>query len=448
MNSFFGDTDFILREIERFKCSPERADMMLGERYARGLHDILWRKRAAVGADGSEKMLGALPNSRVVDNQYLKVLSQKTNYLLGRPFSFKVDDHDYAAALRSVFGSAFRRLLKKIGEDSLCCGRGFVYFGFEGGAPAFKRIPPEEIIPEWRDADCTELDCAIRVYSTAEYSAKGLCERLREFVEVYTKKGIYYFELRGGRLIPREPFHRNYFSVGGREYNWERVPIIAFRADSRGVPLIKRVKSLQDSLNALESNFRNVMEEDVRSSVLVLVNYDGEDLATFRKNLAEYGVVPVRTVDGGAGDVKALRIEVSAENYLAVLRVFKKAIIENAGGFDASDERLYGNPNELNLRSMYSDIDLEANAMEVEFQAAFEKIFCYLNSYFKFSGRGDFSGSEVSVIFDRDILISESEVIENCVRSKGIISDKTIVAMHPWIDDPDAEIKKMREEQG
>lgn len=442
-----GDADFILHEIENFKRSNGRYDMLVGERYALGLHDILWKKRCAVGGDGSEKAIENLPNNRVVDNQYLKALIQKTNYLLGRPFSFKTDDSGYARALRGLFGNGFRRLVKKIGEDCLCCGVGFVFLGFEGGKLTAKRLPPWEIIPEWSDAEHTKLDCAIRVYNVLEYGARGTAERVREYVEVYSANGIYYFEIDGGRLVPRAPFHQNYFWVetngAARQFNWIDIPIIPFRADSREVPLIRRVKSLQDSLNSLESNFRNVMEEDVRSSVLVLVNYDGEELSSFRHNLAEYGVIPVRTVDGGAGDVKSLRIEVSAENYLAVLRVFKKAIIENAAAFDAADDRLCGTPNELNLRSMYSDIDLDANNMEMEFQASFERLLKFADSYFQLVGAGDFSDVSVDVIFDRDVMISESEVIENCVRSKGIISDDTIVAMHPWISDPEAELERL-----
>ena len=43
-------------------------------------------------------------------------------------------------------------------------------------------------------------------------------------------------------------------------------------------------------------------------------------------------------------------------------------------GYDAKDDRLSGNPNQMNIQSMYSDIDLDANDMETEFQAAFEEI--------------------------------------------------------------------------
>lgn len=71
------------------------------------------------------------------------------------------------------------------------------------------------------------------------------------------------------------------------------------------------------------SNFVNSMEEDVHNTVLVIHNYDGEDLGEFRRNLATYGAVKVRTTDGSDGAVDTLEIEVKAENYKAVMELLK-----------------------------------------------------------------------------------------------------------------------------
>lgn len=158
------------------------------------------------------------------------------------------------------------------------------------------------------------------------------------------------------------------------EYNWLKIPFIPFKFNAEEIPLIRRIKSLQDAVNAIESNFQNAMEEDVRNTIMVLVNYDGTNLGEFRRNLATYGAVKVNTADGGGGDVRTLQIEVKAENYNAILQILKKALIENAMGYDAKDDRLGGNANELNIQSMYSDIDLDANGTEIQLQAALEEM--------------------------------------------------------------------------
>ena len=166
-------------------------------------------------------------------------------------------------------------------------------------------------------------------------------------------------------------------------------------------------------------------------------------MGEFRYNLSQFGAVKVRD-DGG---VDTLTVEVNAENYKAILEVFKKALIENAGGYDAKDDRLSGNPNQMNIQSMYSDIDLDANGMETEFQAGFEELLWFINQDFKTKGLGDFEQEDVEVIFDRDILINETEAIDNCSKSMGVISDETIVAQHPWVTDPKKELERVQAEK-
>jgi SPP1 family phage portal protein len=189
------------------------------------------------------------------------------------------------------------------------------------------------------------------------------------------------------------------------------------------------------------------MEEDVRNTVLVIHNYDGEDLGEFRRNLATFGAIKVRSYDGRDGSVETLEIKINSENFQAIIELLKKSIIENARGFDAKDDRLNGSPNQLNIRSMYSDIDLDANEIEIEFQAAFEELLWFINQYLATTGQGAYDAETATVIFDRDILINESEAIENCVKSEGILSKETIVKMHPWVTDPTKELERIKSEE-
>lgn len=230
-------------------------------------------------------------------------------------------------------------------------------------------------------------------------------------------------------------------------FNWQRVPLIPLKANEQETPLLKRVKSLQDGINVMLSDFENNMQEDARNTILVLKNYDGTNLGEFRKNLATYGAVKVRYDGDTKGGVETLEITVNADNYKAIVEIFKKALIENAMGYDAKDDRLSGNPNQMNIQSMYSDIDIDANDTETEYQAAFEEILWFVNCHFANTGQGNFEGEEVDIIFNRDILINESEAIDNCQKSVGILSDETIISQHPWVDDPQAELERLKKQK-
>jgi hypothetical protein len=106
-----------------------------------------------------------------------------------------------------------------------------------------------------------------------------------------------------------------------------------------------------------------------------------------------------------------------------------------------------GDPNQMNIQSMYSDIDLDVNGMETEFQYSFEELKWFIDQYLIQRGIGNFEDTKVEFIFNRDILINESDIIANCEKSQGVISNKTIVAHHPWVADLQQELKQIAEDE-
>lgn len=450
------ENQFFAAEIKEWKNSQRRKDQVIGDLYYEGQHDILQRQRTIIGENGQLQVVTNLPNNRLIDNQYALMVDQKTNYLVGKPFTLNCQDKGYTDALGKVFNKRFYRLLKYVCEDALNGGLGWLYpYYNEAGELSFKHFPAYDILPFWADDDHTILDCAIRYYTQEVWN--GYQKEKVEKVEIFKADGIYRYIYQNDMLIAdvEAGEHENYFMVEeeGQEpkgFNWTRIPLVPFKYNKQEIPLIRRVKTLQDGINTMISDFENNMQEDARNTILVLKNYDGTNLGEFRKNLATYGAVKVRYDGETKGGVETLEIKVNAENYKAIIEIFKKAIIENGMGYDAKDDRLSGNPNQMNIQSMYSDIDLDANDMETELQAAFEEILWFVNAHLANTGQGNFDGEEVNIIFNRDILINESEAIDNCQKSVGILSDETIVGMHPWVDDPQLELdrlKKQREEQ-
>ena len=207
------------------------------------------------------------------------------------------------------------------------------------------------------------------------------------------------------------------------------------------------VKTLQDALNEVMSNFKDNMDEDPRTSILILKNYDGTNIPEFRQNLATYGVIKVTTVDGVQGDVDALKVEVNSSNYQAILMQLKRAIIENGYGFDAKEERMDGDPNQMNIESMYTDIDLDVDAMESEFQAGFEELKWFIDQYLIHTGNPDYTDEDVEFIFDRDFFINENAQIDNVMKSVGLVSKKTLLSHHPMVTNVLREMQLIEEEE-
>jgi SPP1 family phage portal protein len=442
-----SDVRYLEAILRKWLDSPVRQEQLLAEKYYDGHHDILEREKKVIGADGQLVTITNVANNRLVDNQYRKLVDQKTNYVLGKPLTIATNDDNYLEQMNLVFNKKVHRQLRVLARYAVDGGISWLhpYYDNEG---KFKLMvfPSYEICPIWKDKAHTELDGAMRYYEEEVFDEKGGIKLIKH-VDLYTTQGITHFRYHGGSLTPESNPHSDHMYVDGKGYNWTRLPIIPFKYNDKEVPLIRGVKSLQDALNQVLSDFQNNMEEDPRTTILVLKNYDGTNIAEFRQNLATYGVIKVTTVDGVQGGVEALKVDVDAANYQAILMQLKRAIVENGRGFDAKEERMDGDPNQMNIESMYTDIDLDVNAMETEFQAGFEELKWFIDNYLKDNKKGDFTDRPVEFVFNRDIFINEDAKIENCVKSVGIISNKTILARHPWVTNIEHELKQIEEDK-
>lgn len=443
-NKALSETEFFELEIARWKHSPERMSQFLGERYYLGKQDILTRKRMVIGEGGEPTPIDNLPNNRIVDNQYARCVNQKVAYLLSKPITFESENKDYAKDLTKFFKKRHLNLIKRGGVDALNGGLFWLYVYYnEEGKLDFQKFKSYEILPFWRDADHTKLDCAIRLYEVEAYD--GTHRKTIEKVEIFKPDGIERYELVNGQLIPEiDKPHTNYAYVGEQGFNWDRIPLIAFKFNSFELPLIKRVKGLQDALNVMLSDLMNNLQEDNRNTILVIKNYDGENLSEFRKNLSTFGAVKVKTIDGADGGIDTLKVEVNAQNYDLVFKLIKKAIVENARSFDAKDERMGSNVNEMNLKSMYADIDLDADDMEAEFQDAFDNLLFFVNSAL------GYDEEDVRITFNRDMIVNESQVIQDMVQLGVRCPNELLLEQLPFINnvkEAQQMLKKEEDEQ-
>lgn len=442
-----SDVRYLEKVLKKWLDSPVRAEQLLAEKYYDGDHDILQRQRTVMNAQGTLSPVYNLPNNRLVDNQYRKLVDQKTNYVLGKPLTIATPDDKYLSVLNDVFDKRVHRQLRVLARYAVDGGIAWLY-PYYNEQREFKLMafPAYEICPIWKDKAHTELESAMRYYTQDEFDDKGGVVT-KYYVDLFTTQGITHFRYQGSSLIPAENPHSDYMYVGDAGFNWDKLPIIPFKYNDKEVPLIRNVKTLQDSLNQVLSDFQNNMEEDPRSTILVLKNYDGTNIEEFRRNLATYGVIKVTTVDGVQGGVETLNVDVDAANYQAILMQLKRAIVENGRGFDAKEERMDGDPNQMNIESMYTDIDLDVNAMETEFQAGFEELKWFVDQYLIHQSKGDYTETPVEFVFNRDIFINEDAKIDNAVKLTGIISQKTQLAHIPWVTNVEHELKELEEDK-
>lgn len=426
--------------------SDEYTWMLVGDRYYRNKTDILNNKRMVIGEGGNLVEDKNLANNKLVHGFVRKLVDQKTGYLISKQMSIKTEKKKYQDALNDLFNKSMHRTLKNLGKESVNKGIAWLHVYYnEEGALSFKRMRSEEMIPIWIDEDHTQLQAMIRQYKVVTYEGANKKEITK--VEWWdtngTKRYIY-----DGDLIPDqdngESESSHYVAVkDGKEQplSWERVPFIAFKANDEEQTLVELIKSLVDDYDKRTSSNSNDLD-DLPNSIFELREYDGTDLGEFRRNLAAYRAVKV----SGDGGVKPLESKIDTEAFKTHVELLRKAIYEFGRGVDMQTEKFNGATG-VALKQLYNDLDMDANILETEFQASLEQLLWFINNHLANTGVGDFEKEKVEFIFNRDILLSESDVIVDAKNSVGMISNKTIIANHPWVSDPQQEEEQIQQEK-
>jgi SPP1 family phage portal protein len=129
------------------------------------------------------------------------------------------------------------------------------------------------------------------------------------------------------------------------------------------------------------------------------------------------------------------------------MEMLRKSIYEFGRGVDTQSDKFGNSPSGIALRFLYGDLDMDANIIETEFQASLEQLLWFVNQHLANTTNKDYSEFDVEFIFNRDILINETEAVTNAKDSVGVISDETIVANHPWVTNVQDELDRLKKEK-
>lgn len=438
----------VVNLIGEFRNSEKLKLMVTGQKYYEVDNDIRNRRITKI-VNGTPIEETYKANNKLAHAKYHNMVDEKVAYLLAKDYSLACDDKNYVEKIKGVLGKHFQYQLSGLGYEASNKGIAWLqaYVDTDG---KFKTmlIPGEQCIPVWRDRSHMELENMIRVYETTiwEYDKKKTITN----VEVWSMDGVSYYRLDGKMLIA--DYNKNndnngpiaHYKKGDEWYNWGRVPFIAFKNNRIELPDIKFIKSLLDAYDLSRSEAANYVEE-VKNLIFILKGYGGEDIGEFMKHLNEDRAIPIDDPEDGGVDTLTPQMDITAlrEHY----EQLKRDLIEDGQSINKDLDKFGSAPSGVALKFMYSGLDLKCNALEREFKMAFENLLYFINVYLSENNLGTYKNVDLDIIFNRDMTINEAETIENCQKSKGTISDKTIIANHPWVKDVEAEEKAMKEQQ-
>ncbi len=420
----------LYEEIKEWFASVRYQTMMTAEKYYRYEMDICYEKMAK----NSHRR-----NSKLQHGFIRKLVNQKVDYLLTKPFSIKTKEETYLKKVGTILNKEFAHTLKRVGREAILKGIGWMQVYFEDNKIQFKVIPSEQVIPLWNDQDHTKLTGVIRVYDREEYEVN--VKKIVRHAEYWSEEGVsYYVAMDGGLICDVEKEAKSHLTVNGTPMNWEKIPFIPFKYNEDELPIICGLKELVDDYNYQKSVMADLLA-DVPNFIYVLKNYGGQDLEEFLTELGRSNAIKVDS-DGG---VDKLEAQINAEAYLEYQKMCRRDIYEFGRGIDTQNEN-FGNASGVALKFRYADLDMDANSIEEEFNHSLKQVLWFANRYLLWMGAGDYCEEEVEVVFNRNLIINEQETIADCVESRGMVSTKTILAHHPWVTNVEREMSSMKKE--
>lgn len=272
----------------------------------------------------------------------------------------------------------------------------------------------------------------------------------RNKVEIWDKEKVtYYMEDQEGNYIfdvelQTNPVFYNQNTVvqlgkiKSIEYiGWGKVPFIQLSNTSKNVYDLQQVKQHIDLYDKMKSGFANNIEQ-IQEIIFAIKHRGQQNYEEFLFNLEKYRVVEVDE----DGEVKALEIQIPYEARKEFLDIVRDDIYRFGQGVDP-DKIGDGNITNVVIKARYVRLDLKGSNFIKQINIFLNEFYNFVNIYLSMKGKQLIDVKKLKYTYNKKMIFNESEQVENCVKSDGVTSTKTMLANHPWVNNVDEEIEEL-----
>lgn len=410
---------------------------LVAERYYRNETDVLYQE-AKEDQEGNPLRNA---DNRIPRNFHGLIVNQKASYAFTAPPLFDIGNKAGNNVITKCLGDEYAKNCMELCINAANTSVGWIHYwkseeGFEWAV-----VDSKQIIPIWSKSLKKKLQGVLRVYPETEEETGNLytiyeywsdteCQAFRHIasdtiddsLEVYNM----FLDPESGEEV------ENYVHDSGR------VPFIPFRNNNINSCDLDNIKKLIDVYDKVYSGFINDLD-DIQELIFVLSGYGGTGLNEFLQDLKKYKTIKVDGEEGSPG-VSTLSIEIPIEARKTVLDVTRKAIFEQGQGFDPQPEN-FGNQSGEALKFMYSLLEMKVGLMQTEFMLGFAELIRVICEY------NNIECKTIIQTWTRTGIKNDTEQAQICKDSVGIVSKRTILKNHPLVEDVEAELKYLEEEE-
>ncbi|MBR2593568.1 MAG: phage portal protein [Firmicutes bacterium] len=461
-----SDSEILKNIIEEDMISPEKKKMEEGERYYSYDHDVLRKdfnvSKISESSESGERVRDfANPNRsnhHNVNAFHRLLVDQKVSYILGKRPTISLDAAEGSGDLRK-----FEKFLSDFNSNELsdtlqnlvigASNKGLevlhVYYD-EDGNFRYTVIPANEVVLVYDSVYEKELTQVIRYY-TVTVIENGR-KKYRKRAEWWEKdKVTYYVENDRNEFVfdsaagynPSPHFWDlrtfNGKVVKRKGVSWERLPFIVLKNNQRCTTDLEGIKGLIDAYDMISSEGVNNLL-DLVELYWVIEGYGGEAASAISRKLKINKAVHI---SDSSGKIEAKQVNIPLEGRLAYLEMLKRDIYTFGQGVDINITKLGNAVSGTSLKYQYTLLDLKARSIGVQIISAIRQLLYFAVTDFNRRNNTDFRAEDIAILLNNTMIANDSEVAEIIKSSRGLLSDKTLIENHPFVDNVSSELARI-----
>ena len=150
---------------------------------------------------------------------------------------------------------------------------------------------------------------------------------------------------------------------------------------------------------------------------------------------------------GEDGRVEAKQVELPVAGRLEFLKMLRKDIFHFGMGVDTDSDKFGNAPSGVSLKFQYTLLDQKAGNMIAKLRKVIKELLWFVTEDYNSKNGTNYNANDIQIDINKNIITNDVETVNMIQYSKGIVSDKTLLSMHPFVSDVNAELQELEAQE-
>ena len=428
------DTDYVLNEelildlIQKHSTEKARLNKLL--RYYKNENDKITNR---------EYKNKNKPQNRLSHPYCQYITNTAVGYFLGKPVTYQTEDNKLLESLTDMF-----RYNDEADNNTTLAKMASMYgYAYEimyidkWAKPRFKAIDPAELIVCYDNTLEENIVLAMRYYDE-EVGEDEVITRL----EIYTKP----IQNEQGQVVGNGKLIKGILKDDAvtlqeeLDCYFDDIPVNVYTNNDELFGDFERVLNLIDAYDQTQSDTANDFELFTNCMLVVNGELIDDEQA---QNLSDINVIQFLNSDSDAKYLIKNIQDTALENYKNRLNedIHRFSFVPNM-----ADENFSNNASGVAMKFKLMGLENLISVKEAKFKKGLMKRIELLCAYTKMKNNSDYSYLAIEPIFTRNTPANELEISQMMQNLTGILSEETVIGLHPKVTDTQAEIQRKENE--